>query len=123
MYSLINRYAKAIVGAIPRQYVTDYEWLFTYLNETNSPEYQKNFRKFWAMNAAQLSSEFYGTFFDILATVSERNPTLNQVCCSLSECSARRNGMKTLQFSFATKLMHMSNPQLPVYDSQVAHIY
>jgi hypothetical protein len=123
MYTLINKNAARIVGEIPRQHVTDYEWLLTHQNEAKPPEYQRNFRKFWAMNAAQLGTDFYTVFFDLLGTVAERKPSLNQVCYSLYECSSRRDGRKSLQFSFATKLLHMGNPWLPIYDSQVADFY
>src|SRR6267378_5386407 len=114
MYTLINRNAERIVGEISLQFVTDYEWLLTHQSEAKSSEYQRTFRKFWAMNAAQLSAEFYTAFFELLCTVAERRPSLNQVCCSLYECSSRRDGSKSLQFSFATKLLHMGNPRLPI---------
>jgi hypothetical protein len=41
----------------------------------------------------------------------------------LHAASARQNGQKSLQFSFATKLLHMTNQHSPIYDSQVTSFY
>ncbi len=58
MYSLINRYAAAIVRSIPSTHVPDYDWLVQNVGKVNSHDYQSRYRKFWAMNAAQLSPAF-----------------------------------------------------------------
>ncbi len=123
MYSLINRHAAAIVRAIPLDFVTEYEWLLMNQSQVNSPDYQRRYRAYWAMNAAQLGADFYIGYFDLLSTIGNPRQSLSDVCCRLYDCSGRRDGRKSLQFSFATKLLHMANPQLPIYDSRVANFY
>jgi hypothetical protein len=123
MYGLINQFAQTVVGTIPREHVTDYEWLLQNVGKASTPDYQKGYRRFWAMNAAQLSPAFYAAYFGTLAAAVSQPPTLSSVAQTLHAASARQNGQKSLQFSFATKLLHMTNPRLPIYDSQVAAFY
>jgi hypothetical protein len=123
MYDLINRFAQTVVGTIPREHVTDYEWLLQNTGKASTPDYQRGYRRFWAMNAAQLSPAFYATYFGTLAAAVTQPPTLSSVAQTLHAASARQNGQKSLQFSFATKLLHITNPHLPIYDSQVAAFY
>jgi hypothetical protein len=123
MYSLINQSARTIVETFPIEYVTKYEWLLQNLGQASTAEYQKRYRSYWTMNAARLSPEFYVTYFRTINTAISEAPTLNACVLTLYESSARRNGTKTLQFSFATKLLHMVNPKLPIYDSKVAAFY
>jgi len=42
---------------------------------------------------------------------------------TLYESSAPRSGERLIQFSFATKLVHMASPRLPIYDSRVVEVY
>lgn len=119
MYDLINRFAQTVVGTIPPEHVTDSEWLLQNAGQANMPDYQKRHRHYWAMNAAQLSPAFYTAYFRALNAAISHAPTLSSVAQTLPAASARQNGQKSLQFSFATKLLHMTNSHLPVYDSQV----
>jgi len=123
MYDLINQFAQTVVGTIPPEHVTDYEWLLRNVRQASTSDYQKKYRRFWAMNAAQLSPAFYTTYFSTLATAMSHSPTLGSVAHTLHAASARLSGQKSLQFSFATKLLHMANPDSPIYDSQVAALY
>jgi hypothetical protein len=75
------------------------------------------------MNAARLSPAFYTAYFGALIAAKNQTPTLSNVAQILHAASARESGQKSLQFSFATKLMHMTNPYLPIYDSQVTAFY
>jgi hypothetical protein len=75
------------------------------------------------MNAAQLSPGFYSAYFRILEKGMRETLDLKDVVQSLYESSARRNGARSIQFSFATKVVHMTNPHLPIYDSRVAKFY
>ncbi|MBZ5690200.1 MAG: hypothetical protein LAP86_34915 [Acidobacteriia bacterium] len=123
MYDLINQFAQTVVGTIPPEHVTDYEWLLQNVGQASTPDYQRRYRRFWAMNAAQLSPAFYTTYFGTLTAAMSHSPTLNSIAQTLHASSARQNGQKSLQFSFATKLLHMTNPHSPIYDSQVAAFY
>jgi hypothetical protein len=122
-YSLINQFGRKIVETFPPRFVTEYEWLIRNLGQAGTERYQKRYRSYWAMNAARLSTEFYVTYFEILNTAASEAPTLSEVVLALYEPSARRDGTKSIQFSFATKLLHMANPDLPIYDKNVAQFY
>jgi len=123
MYSLINQFAQTVVATIEPDHVTDYEWLIRNVGQGTAPDYQKRYRRFWAMNAAQLSPAFYTAYFGALNAALNHPPTLSSVAQTLHDASARQNGQKSLQFSFATKLLHMTNTHSPIYDSQVAAFY
>jgi len=123
MYDLINQFAQTVVGSISLDHVTDYEWLVQNVGQATTPDYQKRYRRFWAMNVAQLSPAFYTTYFGTLSAAASHVPTLTSVTQTLHDASARQNGQKSLQFSFATKLLHMTNQHSPIYDSQVAAFY
>jgi hypothetical protein len=75
------------------------------------------------MNAAQLSPAFYTAYFGALTAAISNAPTLSSVAQTLHAASARQNGQKSLQFSFATKLLHMTNQHLPIYDARIAAFY
>ncbi len=123
MYDLINQFAQTVVGTIPPEHVTDYEWLLQNVGQASTPDYQRRYRRFWAMNAAQLSPAFYTAYFGTLTAAMSHAPTLSSVAQTLHASSARQNGQKSLQFSFATKRLHMTNQHSPIYDSQVAAFY
>src|SRR6266404_2713523 len=123
MYRLINDFAAPVVDSIPREFLENYEWLVQNADQANKPSYQKEYRRFWAMNAAQLSPDFYTAYFRALRISISQPPELRDVVQGLYESSARRNGDRSIQFSFATKLVHMASPRLPIYDSRVAKFY
>src|ERR1017187_8130850 len=75
------------------------------------------------MNPAQLGTTFYDAYFEVLGRPYGSSPSLQEVCRSLYDASTRRNGTKVLQFSFATKLLHMRDQRLPIYDSMVAKFF
>jgi hypothetical protein len=120
MYDLINQFAQTVVGTIPPEHVTDYEWLLQNVGQASTPDYQRRYRRFWAMNAAQLSPAFYVAYFGALIVATKESMTLGDAARILYDASARRDGRQSLQFSFATKLLHMTNPVLPIFDSQIA---
>lgn len=123
MYSLINQHARAVVDTIEGDFVTNYEWLFQHIDEVGTGPYRKRFRNFWSMNQSQLIPEFFEIYFDTLSTALQQAPPLREIVATVSANAGRRDGTTTIQFSFATKLLHMTNPHLPIYDSQVAAFY
>lgn len=77
MYKFINENAEAILEEAEntykdglRGYVECYLKTLKWeeLNSANKKEYIRNYKKFYAMNAARLSSEFYNKYFDILCS-------------------------------------------------------
>jgi len=104
MYSQINQFAEPVVGSIPPNHVADYEWLLQNATQVTTPEYQKRYRLYWAMNVAQLSPTFYTAYFGALVAATKQGMTLSDASHTLYDASARRDGRQSLQFSFATKL-------------------
>ncbi len=123
MYRIIEQFAPKVVGTIPADFVTEYEWLLRNLALVKSPEYQKKYRKYWAMNVAQLGADFYTVYFGNLELATRQLPIIVDLVQTLYNSYKRRDGRQTIQFSFATKLLHMASPQLPIYDSRVAAFY
>lgn len=123
MYDLINQFAQTVAGTIPPEHVTDYEWLLQNVGQASTPDYQRRYRRFWGMGVALLSSTFYTTYFGALKASIGQTPTLNSIAQSLHAASTNSKGRQSLQFSFATKLLHMTNPRLPIYSSEVAAFY
>lgn len=121
MYSVISTFQQTILSSTTSEEVSEYDWLRQNLGQAHTTAYQQRFRGFWAMNRAQLSSGFYATYFEFLKT--RKPPTLESLCRELYDSSARRNGTRALQFSFATKLLHTLDPTLPIYDSKVARFF
>ena len=122
MYSVISTFQQAIISSIPSHEVTEYDWLRQNVGQATTAAYQQRYKNFWGMNVAQLSSGFYATYFDFLKA-APTTPTLADLCQALYDSSVRRNGARTLQFSFATKLLHTLNPHLPIYDSLVSRFF
>ena len=123
MYQFINLYAKTILDSIKQGQVSSYDWLHQEIGTIQTSAYRKEYRRYWRMNAARLSSDFYTTYFDELDGARRKEPTLEALSHRLYHASEKSGGTKSLQFWFATKLLHMSNPRLPIYDSRVARFY
>lgn len=79
-------------------------------------------REYWGMNSARLKDEYFTAFFDLLQS---RDPcsSIDCVLQKLNSVSYSARGQMTEQFSFATKVMHMKNPRLPIFDSKIAAFF
>lgn len=126
MYRLINQHADTILRELncrDPNHVGDYDWLRENINAVGTGIYQQRYKRFWAMNAAQLSPDFDVCYFQALSEARAQVPPLDVLSTRLHDASARHDGQKSLQFSFATKLLHMVNPRSPIYDSKVTRFY
>jgi len=122
MYALICKNEQTVIGAIANSDVQRYEWLVANLAQANTQSYQDEYNRFWQMSSFKgLSSQFYQTYFNLL-NPAKPIPTLRSVCETLYQIP-RAQGDQALQFSFATKLRHMLNRELPIYDGRVASFY
>src|SRR5437764_4918981 len=83
MYRLINQFADKIVGSIPQEYVTEYEWLLENISEADTPQYQQRYRYYWSMNAAQLGPAFYAAYFNALKGAHDQAPKLDELLHTL----------------------------------------
>jgi len=131
MYSIINQQVQKIITHLQQgnQFVTTYPSLLARLSQIDvsmDVDYQSRYRKFWAMNQARLGDDFYRLYFHILqdnkGNTNIRNEISN-ILKRLYEIPSRNKGTKKYQFSFVSKLCHMINPNLPVYDKMVKAFY
>ena len=123
MYELINGHFESVLNSLPRNFVEDYDWLLEQIGQARTIEYQRRYRTFWAMNRPVSNPAFYNAYFEALSAPSGQAGTLEEIVRNLHLIPPHPDGPQSLQFSFATKLMHMRNPCLPVYDSQIAAFY
>jgi hypothetical protein len=112
-----------LVAAIPASHVADYDWLRENTDALDTPRYQTRYRAYWQMTAARLSPDFCAAYFAALRTGLKSAPELGPLTHALYDTATHLNGRRSLQFSFASKLLHMANPRIPIYDSQVARFY
>ncbi len=122
MYDLINAHIDTILKQkIIPSHVNDYSCLIQNLSQITGSQFQKKYRGFWVMRfPCQAYCQIY---FQTLQAAMTNPPTLNVLAENLYNTPSRKDGSLTLEFSFATKLLHMINPQTPIYDSKVAAFY
>jgi hypothetical protein len=124
LYRLINDRIAEITQAFKQtQDLEDYSWLSSALHEedvSTSAYYQRRFRAFWRMRCG----DEYGRAFFAKLEASKRESGVDPILVA-GELYAfpTREQNKTLQFSFATKLAHMINSHLPIYDSMISAFY
>jgi len=123
MYALINQHIQIILRSIAPDHATEYDWLIQNVSQAGTAEYQANYRQYWAMNAARLSPAYCATYFQELQAALTNPPALRSLVGKLYKTPTQGSGKQSLQFSFATKLLHTANCQSPIYDSFVAAFY
>ena len=107
MYDLINQYAQKVVGTIPTDHVTEYEWLIQNVNHATTPGYQNRYRRFWAMNAARLNPTFYVAYFGAMNAAVTQTPTLGALAQTFHAASTNSKGRQ--------------KPAIFIRDKAVAH--
>jgi hypothetical protein len=75
------------------------------------------------MNRKGLSTKWFDLYFEILQSNIKSTIGLDQVVDKLWQIPATVNGKHRLDFSFATKLVHMADQHSPIYDQMVARFY
>jgi len=78
-------------------------------------DFQRRYRKYWAMRFP--SKEFVADYFAFF----EKHKT-DQGLSPESVCQALREH-PSVEFSFATKMAHMVNTDLPLYDEMVRQFF
>jgi len=124
MYRIINENIELILKQIDRKgaiqvYVSLRERLHKG-NITNDQEFIKDFKGFWTMNAARPDHDFFEKYFHYL----EKNKK-NQRIPLLDVIKILYNNTKNhkVYFSFSSKLVHMINPNKPIYDARIQSFY
>lgn len=129
MYSLINRNAETLLDSLgANNHLQDYCWLLEQLLQVNVAEdvnFQRRYKAFWAMNVARLSEVFTAAYFTYLEQHKRADPapSVEAAAQHLHTFPTSANGRQSLQFSFASKLVHMIAPARPVYDRMVERFY
>ena len=124
MYHLINNHIQQILQSILPDHVTEYDWLVQNINNVETPDYQGRYRKYWAINVARLSTNYCQVYFQHLQNgLNGNQPQPGNLANQLYQIPTHRNGRHSLQFSFCSKLCHMLNTQMPIYDAMVRDFY
>jgi len=129
MYAIINQNVQALLNTINRNADVDpYLWLLGELQNRNvaqDQEYQRVYRRYWQLNPARLSEAYLAAYFGHLEQLKAQPQQVmaEAVARHLLPIPTHGNGRQSLQFSFASKLVHMLNPEQPVYDSMVESFF
>jgi len=82
---------------------------------SGNEEFKETYKSFYVMRTAGLSQQHFDKYFELLdGQVNNLERILNE----LYEIKTLKQ-QNSLQFSFATKLLHTANNNLPIYDNQV----
>lgn len=95
-----------------------YEWLEAHKEAPENPVFQFVFRSYYRIDNAGLTSGWKVRYFEFL---SQKERFLKPILEGLYHIPTTRNA-NSLQFSFATKLLHTLDPSQPIYDSKVADL-
>jgi hypothetical protein len=123
MFRLIEAHCESVVASVPQDHVPNYDWLVENLRQVGELQYQARYRVFWAMNVVRPSPIYCAEYFRRLEAATGNLPMLGSLVTDLYNLPVQANGRQSLQFSFATKLLHMQDRHLPIYDSQIAAFY
>lgn len=123
MYSLINENISDILKFIERDHVLKYDWLIENIHRIESPNYQTSYKTFWRLHGAGLSSEYCSIYFQFLKKHLKEPITIKKLLKSLFSKPVNSSGRKSLQFSFITKMLHMADRHLPIYDSLISSFF
>jgi len=129
MYAIINQNTEALLDSInPTADIDPYVWLLGELpivNVAQHQEFQRVYRRYWQLNPARLSEGYLTAYFGHLEQLKGQPEyvTVEAVARHLLPIPTHGNGRQSLQFSFASKLVHMLNPEQPVYDSMVERFF
>jgi hypothetical protein len=129
MYSLINENCHFIHNHKNQKgllkHFSEYVFLLDRNNWNDEIKYKSTFKSFWGMNAARglsANKDFEDLYFSYLKFPPLKLSIydLLEKIKNLDETTEKKVGF---QFSFATKAIHILNPDLPIYDVNVRRFY
>ena len=82
---------------------------------SGNEEFKETYKSFYVMRTAGLSQAHFDKYFELL---DRREKNLETILNELYEIKTLKN-QNSMQFSFATKLLHTLDNNLPIYDNQV----
>jgi hypothetical protein len=128
MYRLINQNIDLILTTL--DYHLAIETHLSILRRFNQGDvrhdtsFHLDYRRYWGLNAARLSETFCLAYFDLMEGLrTNHNIDTETVVRHLYQLPTHKKGRQSLQFSFASKLVHTLDPHKPIYDSLVADFY
>ena len=122
-YEEINDDINHILDEIGHGHVAQYDWLIQNIHQVAEAEYQGRYKTFWRLHGAGLSQNYCNAYFQHLQTGLDNNaPHLIILAHELYQIPINTN-RRALQFSFCTKLSHMVDRELPIYDSHIRLFY
>lgn len=123
LYEEINDNIDHILRTVGPTHVAQYDWLIQNIHQVTEPEYQRRYKAFWRLSGAGLSQTYCHAYFQFLQAGLNNNVLhLNNLAHELYEIPINTN-RQALQFSFCTKLCHMLNREMPIYDSRIRTFY
>lgn len=123
LYEEINENIDHILHAVNVSHVAEYDWIVQNIHQVAETEYRRRYKTFWRLNGAGLSQNYCHAYFQYLQAGLDNNaPHLSILAHELYQIPINRN-RQALQFSFCTKLCHMLNRQIPIYDSRIRIFY
>ncbi len=121
-YSHINANNHELVAQIKPNHVEEYEWLIQNHKRAGDYDYQHRYKSYWGMHRIGFSSEYYREYFRYLLDERCFDIQVKELAYTLYETPVR-NDVQMVQFCFCSKLCHMNNHKLPIYDSNVYKFY
>jgi hypothetical protein len=122
-YTMINENIDQILHFIELKHVIEYDWLAENIHQVEDADYQRRYKIIFRLYGAGLSQHYCQEYFKCLHMgINVMAPQLNTLINHLYQIPVRQNIHK-LQFSFCTKLCHMLNRSLPIYDSNIKDFY
>lgn len=82
---------------------------------SGNEEFKETYKTFYVMRSAGLSQAHFDKYFELL---DRRENNLETILNELYEIKTLKQ-LNSMQFSFATKLLHTLDNNLPIYDNQV----
>jgi len=128
MYQFINENIAKVLDTVDRKRDIDpylkMAEMFSAGSVFDNYEYKTTYRKYWQLNAARLSDSYCNHYFQVMEDYRHKDQIgIEAVVKALYEVPSNSKGIKTIQFSFATKLLHTIDNTRPVYDSLVGDFY
>ncbi len=117
----VYRRQDEIMSKIDSESIDVYLWLKNEYNKghvKNNLVFQFIFRSYYRLDSAGLTEKQKKHFFELM---TDKKVNLEKVLDELYELPTLRK-RKTIQFSFATKLLHTINNNKPIFDAEVSAI-
>ncbi len=123
MYRLINENLPELFNSIDQHKIIDpYCELVRAVRDMGVPlgvRFKQIYRKYWAMNAARLGEPFDDGYFARLDKC-RKGPRIDVHGAAMELISLSATNLRpSVQFSFATKLVHMVHSDRPIYDRNI----